>query len=204
MSLPTLAEATNIPVIHMADAKAGDAVFCDSGDLIGSAIQLGQKLKRFAPEYRKWNHVAWLDTPVLAPNGEGIVDWHIGQAVGHGVTNSSLLSTVAPHGQHEIVSLDSFPTIIEGDTVNRPAALATLRMMVGDDYGWLTIGSEIFNILTPQFVHVDFRRDKTWICSALYSYGLLSGGGFIEGDVYQVMPAQVASWAQARAVGVLK
>ena len=137
----------------------------------------------------------------MAPDGEGIIDWHIGQAVAQGVTTCSLLSG---RGEHEIVSLDSFPTIIEGDTVNRPAHLATLRSMVGDKYGWLTIGSEIFNIVTPQFFSLDFRRNRTWICSALYSYGLLSGGGFIEGDVYQVMPAEVASWANARAMGVLK
>ncbi|MDA4133157.1 MAG: hypothetical protein OK454_08555, partial [Thaumarchaeota archaeon] len=92
----------------------------------------------------------------------------------------------------EIVSLDAFPTIVPGSSLNRVAHLTSLRAEVGVKYGWLTIASVVVNILTPKWVRLDFRRDQTFICSGLYSWGLHSAGGLIEGDVYQVMPAQVA------------
>ena len=189
---------TSIPVIDAQSGQVGDAVFCHSTGTIGKAIRLGQRLHGFAPEYRVWNHIAWLDEPIYK-NGQ-IVDWHVGQAIGKGVDNKHLLSSVAPGGHYEIVSMDSFPTI-DGKPLNRDRVVETLRAEVGQEYGYLTIAAEVFNIVTPEVINLDFRKDGTWICSGLYAYGLHAGGGKIQGDIYHVMPAGIARLASGTAFG---
>ena len=191
MAKKTFATDTNIQTISLAEAKAGDAVFCHSTNIFGKAIRYGQKLHGFAPEFRVWNHIAWLDEPILDASGK-LVDWQVGQAIAHGVDDSHRLSTIAPGGKYEIVSMDSFPTIT-GKPIDRESALATLRSQVGKRYGYATIAAEVFDILTPHFLNIEFRQDDTWICSALYLWGLHSGGADIgDVDVYHGMPAAVA------------
>jgi hypothetical protein len=85
MSLPTLREA-GIQTIIAEEAQPGDAVFCHSAHIIGKSIRLGQYLKRFAPAYRKWNHIAWLNEPIYGDDGFSIVDWYVGQAIASGVS----------------------------------------------------------------------------------------------------------------------
>jgi hypothetical protein len=194
-----------IPTIDLSQAKAGDAVFCHSSNLFGKAIRFGQWILRLP--YRTWNHIAWLDRPVYAADGVTITDWYVGQAIARGVDIDHLLSTVSPHGEHEIVPLNAFPRLEpaglyltgadpqDWTEVDRQMVLVELRSQVGDKYGFLTIASEIFTILTPKFLRLDFRRSNTWICSAVYSWGLHAGGGLVEGDVYQRLPAQVAGSA---------
>jgi len=193
MAKKTFANDTSIQTISLEDAQLGDAVFCHSTNIFGKAIRYGQKLHGFAPEFRIWNHIAWLDEPIKDANGV-ITDWQVGQAIAHGVDNSHRLSTIAPGGKYEIVSMNSFTTIT-GKPVDRDSVLATLRSQVGKEYGYLTIGAEVFNILTPHAINVEFRQDDTWICSGLYAYGLHSGGASIPTDLYHTMPAQIAELA---------
>jgi hypothetical protein len=188
-----------IPTVSVRDGQEGDAVFCHSGGVVGRSIRVGQYLKHYPKDDRYYNHIAWLDNPVKDKQGN-VTDWYVGQAVAHGVTHTALLSEVSlkngqPYGDHEIVPLSAFPTIIPRIGINREILLETLRQQIGLEYGFLTIGSEVVNILSPSFLDIDFRKDKTWICSALYSYGLLSAGGYVSGDVYQIFPAQVAQMA---------
>jgi hypothetical protein len=188
----TLAYNTAIPTISIKDGQAGDAVFCHSTGLVGRAIRIGQWIRHFGV-YKTWNHIGWLDEAVTV---QGVtVDWKVGQAVSRGVTNTALLSKIAPGGKFEIVPMTAFPTVVPNDHLAREILLATLRSQVGVEYGFLTIASIIINILTPKFLHIDFRAENTWICSAVYSWGLHSGGGTVTGDVYQRLPAEVAQSA---------
>lgn len=186
----TLREA-GVPTITPQQGRPGDAVFCSGTGLVDRAIQLGQKLRRLGP-YTKWNHVAWLDHPVLDDSG-AIMDWVLGQALSGGVEIGQLLS--ARGLGIEIVPLEAFPVLVAGETLDRDRHLANLRAEVGDKYGFLTIASVVVNILTPKWVRLDFRRSSTWICSGLFSWGLHGAGGLIESDVYQIMPAEVAKSA---------
>ena len=188
---------TSIPVIKAEEGQPGDAVFCHSTGVIGKAIRLGQRFHGFAPEYRVWNHIAWLDRPIY--EGRKIVDWHVGQAIGKGVDNTHLLSSVAPGGHYEIIPLDAFPTI-DGKSITRGRVIETLRAEIGQEYGYLTIAAEVFNILTPEAINLDFRKDGTWICSGLYAYALHAGGGCIQGDIYHVMPSGIARLASRPAI----
>ena len=197
MSNLSFAASTTIPTVSLSDTRVGDAVFCHSTGMIGKAIRLGQRLHGFAPEYRVWNHIAWLDEPIY--EGGKIVDWHVGQAIGKGVDNTHLLSSVAPGGHYEIIPLDAFPTI-DGKPLNRDRVIDTLRAEVGQEYGYLTIAAEVFNILTPEAINIDFRKDGTWICSGLYAYALHAGGGAVRGDLYHVMPAEIARLASRPAI----
>ena len=189
MTLPLA--SVGVPTISPEEAHPGDAVFCSGGGFVDRAIQLGQKLRRLG-SYGKWNHVAWLDSPVLDADGK-VVDWVLGQALSNGVQIGQLLS-VRGSGV-EIVPLDAFPTIIPGAKLDRATHLATLRAEVGVKYGWLTIASIVVTILTPKWVRFDFRRDNTFICSGLFSWGLHSAGGLVTNDIYQRLPGEVAQTA---------
>lgn len=183
-----------VPTIPLSQAQAGDCVFCTSPGFVGWAIRLGQKIRGYG-KYTTWSHVAWLDRPVRDDSGK-VVDWYLGQAQGRGVYNTQLLSEHG--GQYEIISLSAFPRVVGTNQAweqDRQEILTMLRSQLGTKYGFLTILSIAFNVLTPKFIRVDFRRDGTWICSGLYAYGLLSGGGKITGDVYQQFPAELAAIA---------
>ena len=186
----TFATDTTINVITAQTAKAGDAVFCHSTNIFGKAIRFGQKMHGFDAKYRVWNHIAWLDEPILDADGK-ITDWKVGQAIAKGVDNTHVLSTVAPGGKYEIVSMDSFGTVTDRP-IDRDTVLQTLRNEVGKEYGYLTIAAEVFNILTPHVINVEFRQDDTWICSGLYAYALHSGGAKIPDDLYHTFPAGIA------------
>ena len=191
MSDLVFATQTPIATVSISDAQLGDAVFVHSANIFGKAIRLGQYLEGFESELRTYNHIAWLDAPIL--ENDDVVDWYVGQAISRGVDASHKLSTIAPGGNYEIVPMSAFPTIT-GKMIDRETVLATLRAEIGRHYGFLTIGAEAFGILSH--LHVDFRSSNTWICSGLYAYALLSGGARIpDGDIYETLPAEIAKLA---------
>lgn len=181
------------PTPQPSDQRPGDLVFCHSAGIVGKLIRLGQWLNR-KTRSRGWyqeNHVAVLDRwdPVAG-------DWTIIQAESRGVTDQAYLSSVTPNGNHRVVPLPS--------TVDRDAFVWFMRSQVGAHYGFLTIASIAFNILTPSFVHVDFRHDTTWICSAVASGGLWFAGWrpiTIAPDLYSVTPAQLDQLINSAAPG---
>jgi hypothetical protein len=69
--------------------------------------------------------------------------------------------------------------------------LAFAYAQVGDDYSFMSIGSAIFDIASPNWFP-SLRMPNTWICSALVAEALRSGGWLHEwGDIYCVTPAQL-------------
>jgi len=164
-----------IPVSY----QPGDLVFVHSDDFVSRVIRFGQRLRSGWSAGAFWNHVAILDEQVGTT-------WTVIQATGHGVTQGSTLAQVDPHGTRRIVRLPP--------GVDRGKLVAFARDQVSDDYGFLTIASIAFNLLTPQFMHLDFRRGGTWICSALAAGALLAGGWWPDPmwrSVYEVTPAQL-------------
>ena len=163
--------------VPVESAKAGDLIFCHRKGLIPSLLRLAQSL-RWKPG-STWNHVACLDVPAISGNS-----WFVIQATSKGVNDLCLLSDIAPGGTYEIVQLPS--------GVDRDKFLAFVRSQVGAKYGFLTVASIAFNIVTPRFI--SFRKAGTWICSAVQAGGLwFAGWPVVEkwSDLYQVSPAQL-------------
>jgi len=64
---------------------------------------------------------------------------------------------------------------------------------VGVKYGFLTIVAIAVNLYTPSFIHIDFRKDGTWICSAVANEASRFGGLIRQWrNIYGVSPAE--SW----------
>jgi len=155
--------------------NAGDLVFCHSSGIIGRAIRLGEWIRFRRGSF--YNHVAMLYKQT--PDG----DWLVIQAEAHGVTNTGLLSTIAPGGSYVVCA---------NPASSVPRAGGFMAQQVGAKYGFLTIASLIVTILTPVFF--SFRMPNTWICSAVSAESLRVGGWVRNwADVYQVTPSQLWS-----------
>jgi hypothetical protein len=150
----------------LADARAGDLVFFDSPGAVSWLIRVAQRIRW----HGRWNHVAWLD------HQDDTGTWIIGQAEGSGVTVDKPL-VLGPHD--EIVPL---PAPLE-----RAHVLAFARAQAGKHYGFLTIASIFFTLLSPRFLNV--MTAGTWVCSAVVAESLRFGGWYHDWpDIYQVAP----------------
>jgi hypothetical protein len=155
--------------IAPADAKPGDIVVAHSKGIFGALIRLGTR--------SRWNHAA-----VVVEAG---ADPLVVQAEARGVS-SARLSTVAPGGYTAILRCPA--------GVDRYDVVGFATAAEGTAYGFFTILSITRTILTPGFIHLNFRRGGTYICSALCSFALLAGGWLHPWtDYYQVSPAELAS-----------
>ena len=118
--------------------------------------------------------------------------WTVLQAEARGVTGTT--NTGASHDARPLASVapDGWVRILRPPTtVNAARTLWFARGEVGADYGFLTVVSTGFDILTPSWFHLPVRRPGTWICSALASEALRYGGWCSRWpDIYQVTPAQ--------------
>lgn len=153
---------------------------------MGATIRLGERI-RWPKRDAWWNHVAVVVDPY--PDGTA----RIVQAIGKGVVYSPLDDLEPDHVV--CLPLDAFPSLT--GHLNRDAVVAQAHALVGAKYGWLTILSIVANLLTPKWVRIPaLRRGATFICSAAGAYCLLAGGAQIDTyDLYQVFPAELASWA---------
>jgi len=159
--------------------KSGDLVFVHSKGIIGAGIRWAQRRVPNLHRTYKWNHVAVLNEQV----GD---DWTVIQADAKGVSDTDLLSTIAPGGNYEVVSL---PTSVDSGRF-----LGFLRMQVGARYGYLSIASIALDLFLPNSICL--RKTGTWICS-----GLVAGALWFSGypaavdwqDLYTVMPAEIAN-----------
>lgn len=170
--------------------QPGSLVFCHSQGFIGKAIRLGEWLRFRKGDF--YNHVAILKEPVgLKPkliNGT-VVDWLVDdwiviQAESRGVTETGLLSTVAPGGSYQVVK-------IPGADGRKVVAFA--QSQVGSKYGWLSILSLALRILTPKWLMLpSLRSYRTWICSALGGEAVRYAGWLRDWpDVYAVTPSEL-------------
>lgn len=161
----------------MTTPAPGALVFCHSKGLVANAIRFGEWL-RFRPG-DFWNHVAIVEGP--AETGHDI---EVIQAAAKGVVRD-LLSTIAPGGSYEIVTLP--PGVIPS------AVVAYARSQLGCRYGWLSVASVALQIIVPTWMHLpSLRSRKTWICSALAGECVAHGTWVWDTpDIYQVVPSEL-------------
>ena len=163
--------------VQLKDAQPGDLVFCNSVGPISKGIKFVQWIK---PEYREWkdyNHVATLKSK--RPTG----DWNVYQAEGRGVTDTGLLSTLAPGGSY---------IIVRPPGSNVAYQLKFLQEVVDANYryGFVVIASILVTILLP-FEVVNVMMPHSYVCSALASMGIRMRGDYMpdDPDIYQVTPS---------------
>jgi len=158
--------------------RVGDIVFAHSNGIMGRAIRFGETLRW--KRGSEFNHVA-----IVSEIRKGVP--YVIQAEPRGITNDK-----------PITSVGLFITRRPPRGVDPKKVVAFARAQVGLKYGWLSIVSVFFDILTPNWFP-SFRRDNTWICSALAAESLRFGGWLHSwADIYVVTPAQL--WDVYRSV----
>lgn len=145
--------------------------------ILGRLIRIGQRL-RVPAEYAWCNHAFILVEQVIGTN-----DYYIIEAAAKG-PRWARLSDYRP-GTYQLVTVP-----MSQEDANEVVDYA--RSTIGDQYGFITIACIAFNLLTPSFFRIDFRRKGTLICSALVARALEHGGVIGPDDPFQVMPAQLA------------
>ena len=162
--------------------QPGDIGFSHSNGFFGKCIRFGERI-RWGEKPSHWNHAFIVDRIVQEGSlADGTLQFktYVIQAEPSGVTNDKLIETVGsytlvePHPNHD-----------------RKAILAFARSQVGSRYGFFTIVSVMFDILSPNWFP-SFRRPSTWICSAVTAEALRFGGWLHNWkDIYTVTPAQL-------------
>lgn len=163
------------------DAIPGDAVFAETHDLFGRVIHFGEWLKRPWRKGSKFTHMA-----MIVESDPGGNPW-VMQMGRH--CERVRLSDVAPGGTVEIRSCPP--------EVDREKAVEYAETLEGIGYAVSVIVSIAFNLWTPSFVSIDFRRTRgrygTLICSAFVARCWEHGGYNLPySDPFQVTPAQMA------------
>jgi len=154
--------------------KAGSLVLCESPDIIGRAIRLGEWIR-----WRggcRWNHAA-----IAIEDGDNPL---VVQATGHGVSGTQRLHDL----QGGFVAVIPPPLGVNSESIVRFAT-----EQIGDHYGFLTIAGIVASQLSPSFLQFQTGRYNTWICSALAAESWRCGGWVYSWpDIYAVSPAQLA------------
>jgi hypothetical protein len=167
--------------------KRGDIVLCKHGGTIPHLIRFFQRAQVFGWWYaltsigRERDDIADFNHAAILSHVGADGDWLVIQAEAHGV-GWGRLSTLG-----DVVVVDS-----QLDSRGRDLALSFAQRAFGYKYGWFTIASIAWNIITPRIM--DFHRNGTFICSALVAQCMLAGGYPlpISIDLDQVSPAELA------------
>jgi hypothetical protein len=179
-----------MPIIPLSEAQPGDLVAFNTRGMFGRLIQLGQWLRRADRPFRRWHHIAVIVDHFPDATGHGSdgdpadpASWIVVQAARR--VDKVWLDDVSPNRPFAVLRCP--------DGVNRSEVVAQANALIGAKYGILSVLSIAFNLLTPKFVHVDWRRDSTWICSALGAWCLHAGGWLHPwSSIYEVLPADLA------------
>ena len=150
----------------------GDMIFARTKGLYGAVIRFGQALRWWRG--RDWNHMAIIDSIDEAGN---ITILEMARRC-----DVLPLEDVAPGGRLKFAPAPP--------DVDIERALTYARSRIGTKYGVLTIFAIAFNIVTPKFVRLNFRRDDTLICSALVARAYEHGGWDCPVDPFQITPAE--------------
>jgi uncharacterized protein YycO len=152
----------------------GDFILVSTKGILARFIRLGQfiryhgKMKPFS----HWNHAAMVvDT-----------DGTIVEAVGRGVVYSNI---------SEYEGVEYYYVNTKLNKQSRDQSVAAAKSFIKDKYGWLTIFSITFELLTG--IKLQFTNGNTMICSAVVGQSLWAGGIIFDTNPYQMMPADLAS-----------
>ena len=149
--------------------QPGDIGFARTTGIMGRLIRLGEWLKFRKSDY---NHMF-----VVAEDGI-----HIIQATLRGVTDTALLTDVAPGGKYFTMSAPS--------EVDIAKLLEFCRAQVGSKYSFLTIMSIAFDTLTWNWVPALMNSYRqSWVCSGLTCEALRYGGWLFQVvNIYTITP----------------
>lgn len=155
--------------------QPGSIVFAHTTGLMGKVIRFGEWLRW--RRGRNWNHACIVDRVV----GDQV---YVIQAEIRGMTNDKTLDTFL-----------EYVVIEPPDYVDAASVVWFARQQIGDKYGWWTIVSIAFDILSPSWfpsLRPANKRSNSWICSAVTGESLRFGGWYRRWpDIYLVTPAQL-------------
>ena len=155
--------------------KVGDLGFSRTNGAMGHLIRYGEWLKFRSCDF---NHAF-----VVVAEGNTYEEILVVQATLRGVRIDTLAS-LFPN------SLEIHITTPPADANPQKIALFALSQ-VGSPYGLMSISCISIDILTPDWF-VSFRRNGTWVCSALTAECLRYAGHLIDWkDIYIVTPTEL-------------
>jgi hypothetical protein len=152
--------------------RVGDIGFARTTGALGFLIRVGEKLK-----WRdgKYNHVF-----VVTKEGSNWDEVEIIQATLRGVIRSKMKDLIK---KSSVISIFTPP---EGCDPKKVAEF--VEKQLGDSYGLGSIFCIGLDILTPEWF-ISFRRNGTWVCSAVSAEALRYGGWLQRWpDIYGVTP----------------
>lgn len=152
--------------------KPGDAIFAKTNNFYGTMIRAAQATRWWQGHAK--NHMAIVVK--VDPNGQ---IWVV-QMARHGELVK--LEDVAPNGELWWTPMPN--------ELDRQRAVDYAMGKVGEDYGVLTIFSIGLNLMLPDFMIFDIRREGTLICSALVARCWEHGGWNCPVDPFQITPGQ--------------
>ncbi len=157
-------------------ARPGDFILTHSTGIFGTLIRIGEAIRYRGSEkvFAHWSHAA-----IFADDDGNIVE-----ALGGGVQKRNI--EVYRDTEYVVVHLAN-----ETDVIDRDEAVSFANFCLQDSYGWLTIVSIAFSLLTGG--KLGFGVDGQQICSALVARSLERIGEiFREAEPWHLMPADLA------------
>jgi len=153
--------------------RPGDFILTHGGEWTSRLIRFGQSLRFRGPKakYTYWNHTA------LIVDREGAIV----EALGTGVTLRSI---------HDYEPTQYTVVRIDASDEDRSQAATFARSCVGAQYGWLTIVSIAFSLVTGG--GLAFAIDGQLICSGLVARSLERTTAIFKHDPARIMPAELA------------
>jgi uncharacterized protein YycO len=152
----------------------GDFILVSSNGILAKIIRLGQFVRyhgRMKP-FSHWNHAAM----IVDEKGT------IVEAVGRGVKHSHI---------DDYKNVEYYLVSTKLNKQSRDQTIAACESFVKDKYGWLTIISIAFELLTG--IKLQFSLNNSMICSGIVAQSLWAGGIIFDRNPYQMMPADLAS-----------
>jgi hypothetical protein len=153
--------------------RPGDFILTHGDQWTSRLIRFGQSLRYRGPKakYTYWNHTA------LVVDMKGAIV----EALGTGVTLRSI---------HDYEPTQYTVVRIEASDEDRAQAATFARSCVGAAYGWLTIVSIAFSLVTGG--GFAFAIDGQLICSGLVARALERTNAIFKHDPARIMPAELA------------
>jgi len=161
--------------LQPSEIKAGDTGYARTTGFMGFLIRVGEKLK--------WRNGKYNHAFTVIEAGDTYDDIKVVQATLRGVIVSSFADVMV--GAYLIDVLPAHESWRREDIVR--FALE----QVGDPYGILSILCIAIDILSPDWF-IEFRRNLTWVCSAVSGEALRFGGMLKSwGSIYDVTPTNL-------------
>jgi Permuted papain-like amidase enzyme, YaeF/YiiX, C92 family len=173
----TMAKPKTLCAINLtpAEIKRGDTGYAKTNGFLGLLIRVGERLKWRKGEV---NHAF-----IVVTEGDSYDEVWIIQATLKGVVKSRLSELIA---SAQVVEIYGQP---EGVYAERVAVFA--EKQIGKPYGILSDLCIALDILTPDWF-IEFRRNWTWICSAMSGEAMRFGGWYLDvADIYCLTPQQL-------------